>query len=208
VRCRTGSCCGRRRPSAHGLDRGVDDEFANRLGYRFLRSSPITTELQMMNRGGGEPSTDMALEPRSRMDPPPRSFAADAYDCIKVPIRPDRPNTSLRRDRSRHRRAPLGLSLSDVPATADVRAVSRKARLAVHRPSACSGVKALRNTSCVRRQSRQAPLAFRSLDAFRALRESRSQATRRRTAFPAPNKERAAKPKGTTNRMVRAPLET
>jgi len=27
-------------------------------------------------------------------------------------------------------------------------AVCRKARLAVHRPSACSGVKALRNTSC------------------------------------------------------------
>ena len=162
----------------------------------------------MTNRGGGEPSTDMALAPRSRMDPPPRSFAADAYDCIMVPIRPDRPNTSLWRDRSRQWRTPLGLSLRDVPITADAGAVARKARLAVHRPSACSGLKALRNTSCARRQSRQAPLAFWSLDAFRALQESRSQATGRRTAFPAPNKELAAKPKGTTNRTVRAPLET
>jgi hypothetical protein len=30
---------------------------------------------------------DMALAPRTSMDPPPRSSAADAYDCIMVPIR-------------------------------------------------------------------------------------------------------------------------
>src|SRR6202030_616515 len=47
----------------------------------------------------------------------------------------------------------------------------RRCPLAVHRPSACSGVKALRNTSNAKRQSRQAMLAFRSLDPFRALRE-------------------------------------
>src|SRR5271169_2825007 len=47
----------------------------------------------------------------------------------------------------------------------------REAHLAVHRPSACSGVKALRNTSDARAPSRQAALAFRSLDPFRALRE-------------------------------------
>src|SRR3954453_3683899 len=47
----------------------------------------------------------------------------------------------------------------------------QKARLAVHRRSACSGVKALRNTSDARRQPRQALLPFRSLDPFRALRE-------------------------------------
>src|SRR5882757_5089367 len=46
-----------------------------------------------------------------------------------------------------------------------------KAPLAVHRPSACSGVKALRNTSAAKAASRQAMLAFRSLDPFRALRE-------------------------------------
>src|SRR5258705_13402866 len=48
---------------------------------------------------------------------------------------------------------------------------SQKRPLAVHRSSACSGVKALRNTSDAKRQSRQATLAFRSLDPFRALRK-------------------------------------
>src|SRR5437868_13662051 len=51
------------------------------------------------------------------------------------------------------------------------RTSKREAHLAVHRPSACSGVKALRNTSDAKAASRQAPLAFRSLDPFRALRE-------------------------------------
>src|SRR6202030_3298947 len=48
---------------------------------------------------------------------------------------------------------------------------SQKRPLAVHRPSAVSGVKALRNTSDAKAASRQAMLAFRSLDPFRALRE-------------------------------------
>jgi hypothetical protein len=30
------------------------------------------------------PIPDMAAVPRTRMDPPPRSSAADAYDCIMV----------------------------------------------------------------------------------------------------------------------------
>ena len=47
----------------------------------------------------------------------------------------------------------------------------RKAHLTVHPPSACSGVKALRNTSDAKAARRQAALAFRSLDPFRALRE-------------------------------------
>jgi hypothetical protein len=47
-----------------------------------------------------------------------------------------------------------------------------KARLPVDCPSACSAVKALRNTSCARAASRPAPLAFRSLDGLRALREA------------------------------------
>ena len=52
----------------------------------------------MTNRGGGNPILDMAFEPRFRMGPPPRSFAADAHDCIMVPILTDQPNTSLRRE--------------------------------------------------------------------------------------------------------------
>src|SRR5215472_13616428 len=39
-----------------------------------------------------------------------------------------------------------------------------------HRPAACSSVKALRNTSEAKAASRQALLAFRSLDPLRALR--------------------------------------
>src|SRR6266404_4184658 len=66
-----------------------------------------------------------------------------------------------------------------------------KAPVAVHHRSACSGDKALRNTSHAKAASPQALLAFRSLDPFRALREpdrrrwdeerlSRSRARRRR----------------------------
>jgi hypothetical protein len=82
----------------------------------------------------------------------------------------DPPNTSVWRDRSRQWRAPLGSSPSPLPAGSDAGA-SRKARLPVHPPSACSGVKALRNKSFARAASRQATLAFRSLDPLRALRE-------------------------------------
>jgi transposase len=35
-------------------------------------------------RGGGHPKQAMVLKPVSRMGPPPRSFAADAHDCIMV----------------------------------------------------------------------------------------------------------------------------
>jgi len=38
----------------------------------------------MMIRGGGHPKQAMVFTPVSRMGPPPRSFAADAYDCIMV----------------------------------------------------------------------------------------------------------------------------
>jgi hypothetical protein len=39
----------------------------------------------------------MAVMPKGRMGPPPRSFAADAYDCIMVRVL-DPPNTRLWRD--------------------------------------------------------------------------------------------------------------
>src|SRR5580700_2827530 len=72
---------------------------------------------------------------------------------------------------------------------------SQKRPLAVHRPSACSGVKALRNTSDAKRQSRQALLAFRSLDPFRALREPDRRRRDEERPFPAPNKDCQQKPK-------------
>jgi hypothetical protein len=109
----------------------------------------------MTIRGGGNPILDMACAPRFRMGPPLRSFAADAYDCIMVRIR-------------------IGSTeYKCVPRCSAPMASSPRIRplLAVHPPAACSDVKALQNTSSARAASRQAPLAFRSLDPFRALRE-------------------------------------
>src|SRR5262245_61441095 len=65
--------------------------------------------LPMTVRGGGHPRAHMAVKPRRRMGPPPRSFAADAHDCIMVRLSLSRPDTSMRRDSSSHckRRAPL-----------------------------------------------------------------------------------------------------
>jgi hypothetical protein len=42
--------------------------------------------LPMTIRGGGVPAQTMAYVPRKRMGPPPRSFAADAHDCIMVRV--------------------------------------------------------------------------------------------------------------------------
>jgi hypothetical protein len=73
----------------------------------------------------------------------------------------------------------------------------QKARLAVHHRSACSGVKALRNTSAARRQA--AKLCYR----FGPLTPSARSANLiagdgMKNGFPAPNKEPATKPKTTT----------
>src|SRR6516165_1964240 len=74
-------------------------------------------------------------------------------------------------------RASLGSSNRQAPSDAEA---MQKAPVAVHHRSACSGVKAcpwleqgaLRNTSVAKRQAAKLWLAFRSLDLFRALRES------------------------------------
>jgi len=76
------------------------------------------------------------------MGPPPRSFAADAYDCIMVRIRIGSTEYKCVARGS----APDGELPSDL------------ALLAVHPPSACSGVKALRNTTSATAARRQAPL--------------------------------------------------
>ena len=68
----------------------------------------------------------------------------------------------------------------------------KKALVAAHRCSACSGVKAcpwleqgaLRNTNVARRQAAKAPLAFRSLDPFRALREPDCRRRDEKRRFP------------------------
>ena len=72
---------------------------------------------------------------------------------------------------------------------------SKKGPSPVHRPSACSGVKALRNTSLARRQSRQALLAFRSLDPLRALREPDRRRRDEKRPFPLRTKNCQHNPK-------------
>src|SRR5712664_1016878 len=71
----------------------------------------------------------------------------------------------------------------------------RKAHLTVHPPSACSGVKALRNTSDAKAARRQAPLAFRSLDPFRALREPDRRRRDEERPFPLRTKNCEQNPK-------------
>src|SRR3954464_261120 len=55
----------------------------------------------MTIRGGGHPKPTMVLTPFLRMGPPPRSFAADAHDCIMVRPPLDQPNTRVWRDEPR-----------------------------------------------------------------------------------------------------------
>jgi hypothetical protein len=140
---------------------------------------------------------DMAFAPRERMDPPPRSSAADAYNCIMVPIRwIDRIQVCGAIDRANGELA-SGQHSPNAPRH-DCRSSFQKARLAVHCPSACSGVKALRNTSCATAACRLAPLAFRSLDPSRALRDPDRR--RRDEERPSSSEQRTASKGGSTAR--------
>src|SRR6516165_8071566 len=97
--------------------------------------------------------------PTERMGPPPGALPPMRMTASWLGPEVDLPNTSLWRQKMPQWRAPLG-SRSYA-----------KAPVAVHHRSACSGVKALRNTSVAKRQAAKLWLAFRSLDLFRALRE-------------------------------------
>ena len=131
----------------------------------------------------------MALDADRKNGPAARCFAADAHDCIMVRIkRPYRiqvcgtkmhPNGELPSDPQqidRHRQT--------------LKLCRKKAPVAVHHRSACSGVKALRNTSDARRQA--AKLCYR----FGPLTPSARSANLiagdgTKNGFPAPNKEPA-----------------
>src|SRR5438132_14244761 len=106
------------------------------------------------------PYSNLALDADRENGPAARSFPtgqarglkahADAHDCIMVRIPTDLPNTSVRREIRAQWRAPLGSSADRHRQTPEL---CQKAPVAGHRPSACSGVKALRNTSAARRQA-------------------------------------------------------
>src|SRR5215831_19815812 len=98
--------------------------------------------------------------PTERLAPPPWSFPtgqtrglkahADAHDCIMVRTQTDLPHTSVQREIRAQSRAPLGSSADRH--RSDARAL-QKPLVVVHHPSACSGVKALPNTSAAERQA-------------------------------------------------------
>jgi hypothetical protein len=124
----------------------------------------------MTIRGGGDPSQAWLArrlrEWACRLGAlPPMRMTASWFGSASDP-----PNTSVWCDRSHPWRAPLGSSPGHLPARSDT-ARSRKARLAVHPPSACSGVKGCETQASLRRQAAKAALEFRFLDPFRALRE-------------------------------------
>ena len=72
--CRTASSCVRRNKR----------RFAE--GAQQFRPTSACDGSPMTVRGGGVPACAMAFVPRKRMGPPPRSFAADAHDCIMVRV--------------------------------------------------------------------------------------------------------------------------
>src|SRR5271169_6004895 len=121
----------------------------------------------------------MALDADRKNGPAARSFTVDAHDCIMVRIK-----RSYRIQVCGHEDVATGELPSDPQQTAPDAEAMQKAPVAVHLPSACSGVKALRNTSDAKAARRQAALAFRSLDPFRALREPHRRRRDEERPFP------------------------
>jgi hypothetical protein len=78
--------CARCRERSPGAGRGETSSGPVRASVR--DGPPMTI------RGGGNPTRNMALEPRFRVGPPPRSPAADAHGCIMV--RPHRGPTGYK----------------------------------------------------------------------------------------------------------------
>jgi hypothetical protein len=61
----------------------------------------------MTVRGGGFPTSPLAFMPIGRMGPPLRSFAADAHDCIVVPVLGPTAYKVVARFNRARKRAPL-----------------------------------------------------------------------------------------------------
>ena len=144
------------------------------------------------------PYSNLALDADRENGPAARSFPtgqarglkahADAHDCIMVRIKPSYRIQVCGTKMRPQWRAPLGsLNRPTDRHRSDTEAMP-KARLAVHRRCACSGVKSLRNTSDARRQA--AKLCYR----FGPLTPSARSANLiagdgTKNGFPAPNKE-------------------
>ena len=136
---------------AHRNEDTTQHHSALALVFRWRAESTI--------RGGGKPYSNMATDmPTRRMDPPPA-----ASSPMRMTASWSGSNDPTAYKSVARRSVPNGELPSDPQHTgrqAPIRHRSyAKARLAVHRRSACSGVKALRNTSAARRQA--AKLCYR-----------------------------------------------
>jgi hypothetical protein len=138
------------------------------------------------------PYSNLALDADRENGPAARSFAADAHDGIMVRIN-ILPHTSLWHEDCPMASSPRILNRPTDRHRPDTQAM-QEARLAVHHRSACSGLKALRNTSAARRPA--AKLCYR----FGPLTPSARSANLiagdgTKNDFPAPNKEPATNQK-------------
>ena len=130
----------------------------------------------------------MAQNADGENGPAARSFAADAHDCIMVRIQTDLPHTSVRREDAPQWRAPLGSSRRQAPSDAGVRR-EKPISLFILPPRAQAS-RRCETTSDAKAASRQAPLAFRSLDPLRALRELDRRRRDEERPFPLRTKNR------------------
>jgi hypothetical protein len=145
----------------------------------------------------------MALMPTERMGPPPGASP------------PMRMTASWSGSKPSYRIQVCGTKLPPMASSPRIlrrqtgtvrrRSFCKKAPVAVHHRSACSGVKALRNTNHARAEGRQALLAFRSRDPFRALREPDRR--RRDEERPSRSEQRTLSKTKTTPLTGKAPYK-
>jgi hypothetical protein len=118
----------------------------------------FSTTAELTIRGGGKPYSNLALMPTDRMGPPPG--ASPPMRMIASWSGSNDPTAYKSVARRSVTNGELPSDPQHIGRQAPIRHRSyAKTRLAVHRRSACSGVKALRNTSAARRQA--AKLCYR-----------------------------------------------
>ena len=105
-----------------------------------------------------------------------------------VRIQTDLPHTSVRREDAPQWRAPLGSSRRQAPSDDGVRREKPISRFIV--PPRAQASRRCETTSDAKAASRQAPLAFRSIDPFRALRELDRRRRDEERPFPLRTKNR------------------
>jgi hypothetical protein len=149
----------------------------------------MTAELTI--RGGGKPYSNLALMPTDRMGPPP-----GASPPMRMTASWSGSNDPTAYKSVARRCAPMASSprILNRPTGTNQTPRYAKSRFAVHHLSACSGLKALRNTSPARRQA--AKLCYR----FGPLTPSARSANLiagdgTKNGFPAPNREPATNQK-------------